>query len=99
MLGFPSNDFGKEEPGTDAEIKAFATGTYGVTFPLFAKIPVKRPAPDSPYFYLAEKAGPPRWNFHKYLLDRDGQFVRSFDPKISPDAPELRAAIESLLDR
>ena len=98
VLGFPSNDFADEEPGTNAEIKEFARRNYGATFPLFAKAPVTGQAAAPLYKHLAGKFAPPRWNFHKYLVDAGGEAVAAFDAKLAPDAPDLRLAIERLLD-
>ena len=97
VLGFPSNDFANEEPGTNAEVKRFATSRYGVTFPMFAKIPVIGPNAHSLYKHIATESVPPRWNFHKYLVDTAGRVVANFDPKIEPDAPELLKTLEGLL--
>ena len=97
VLGFPSNDFADEEPGANAEIKRFAASRFGVTFPLFAKIPVRGPDAHPLYKHLAKAAVPPRWNFHKYLVDRTGGVVAYFDSKIEPDSSEIVDAIEKLL--
>ena len=97
VLGFPSNDFANEEPGTNAEVKQFATSGYGVTFPMFAKIPVVGPKAHPLYKHLATETVPPRWNFHKYLVDRAGQVVADFDPKIEPDSANIRNALEAIL--
>jgi glutathione peroxidase len=97
VLGFPSNDFANEEPGTNAEVKRFATSRFGVTFPMFAKIPVTGPNAHPLYKHIATESVLPRWNFHKYLVDTAGRVVANFDPKIEPDAAELVSALESLL--
>ena len=97
MLGFPSNDFSNEEPGTNAEVKRFASSRYGVTFPMFAKIPVIGPNAHPLYKHITTESVPPRWNFHKYLVDRTGQIVAEFDPKIEPDDAELVKVLERLL--
>ena len=99
VLGFPSNDFGAQEPGTGEEIKAFCSARYGVSFPMFAKVKTKGKAQgQSPvYKFLSAKYGEPEWNFHKYLVGRDGQVRRAFPSKVAPEAPELRAAIEAAL--
>jgi glutathione peroxidase len=97
VLGFPSNDFGKQEPGSAGEIADFCQKNYGVTFPLFEK--VKTAGDDaSPVFKLAAaKHGAPKWNFHKYLVDKHGQVVAAFPSSVKPDAKELREAIEKAL--
>lgn len=99
VLGFPANDFGQQEPGSEAEIKKFCSVNYRVTFPMFAKV-VTRGAGQSPvYRFLTAKHGEPEWNFHKYLVGKDGQVVRAFAPTVQPDDAELRAAIEAALVR
>ena len=97
VLGFPSNDFGGQEPGSNKEIEAFCVNQYAIDFPMFAKIDLKK----SPlYADLAKATGAaPRWNFHKYLIDRSGKQVQSFDTKVDPNDPKLLAAIEQLLSR
>lgn len=97
VLGFPSNDFADEEPGANDEIKRFAVSRYRVTFPMFAKIPVRGPDAHPLYKHLANETVPPRWNFHKYLVDRAGGVVAYFDSKIEPDASEVVDAIEKQL--
>lgn len=100
VLGFPSNDFSGQEPGTEAEIKEFCTLTYGVKFPMFEKVHVK--AEDANPFYAKLAAASdgryPSWNFYKYLIDRDGNVVADFPSKVTPDDKDLVAKIESLLD-
>lgn len=99
VLGFPANDFGHQEPGSEAEIKTFCSVNYRVTFPMFAKV-VTRGAGQSPvYRFLTAKHGEPEWNFHKYLVGKDGQVIRAFAPAMPPDDPELRTAIETALGR
>jgi glutathione peroxidase len=101
VLGFPANDFGLQEPGTDAEIKAFCTSKYEVTFPMFDKIHVKGPEQHPLYDELTGPAapfpGPVKWNFGKFLVGRDGRIVARFEPKTKPDAPEVVEAIEKSL--
>lgn len=100
LLGFPSNDFGNQEPGTPQEIQAFCTANYGVTFPLFEKSSVKRGPAQSPiYAFLTEKHDPPKWNFTKYLVDKQGQVVAVFPSAVTPDDPKLTAAIEAELKK
>ncbi|MCG8591028.1 MAG: glutathione peroxidase [Proteobacteria bacterium] len=102
VLGFPSNDFGRQEPGTDAEIGAFCRANYGVDFPMFSKVSVRGEAAHPVYQYLtslpAPLGGPVEWNFQKYLVDREGRVVARFAPRTQPDAPELVGALERLLD-
>ena len=100
ILGFPSNDFGKQEPGDSAEIKSFCTSKFGVTFPMFEKIGVTAKSSDgqSPlYKKLASLGGEPKWNFSKYLVDRSGNYVQSFESKVKPDDAELTRQIDALL--
>ena len=95
VLGFPMNDFGGQEPGSNKEISAFCVNQYAIDFPMFAKTSLKTNA-----FYgeLTKASGAaPQWNFHKYLVDRSGAKVMSFDTRIEPDDPKLAAAIEKLL--
>ena len=98
LLGFPSNDFGGQEPGTAEEIQQFCKRTYDVTFPLFEKVVTKAGAGQSPvYAFLGESGNLPGWNFSKYVVDRNGKVVAFFPSRVAPDAPELRAAIEKAL--
>ena len=98
VLGFPSNDFGNQEPGSEADIKTFCRMTYGVQFPMFAKTRVKKKNADPLYQKLGETAGSwPKWNFHKYLLDRNGQLVGSYGSFTKPQSKKLVKQIESLL--
>ena len=98
LLGFPSNDFGGQEPGTPEEIQTFCKRTYDVTFPLFAKVVTKAGPGQSPaYAFLGESGNLPGWNFAKYVIDRNGKVVAFFPSRVVPDAPELRAAIEKAL--
>ena len=98
LLGFPSNDFGGQEPGTAEEIGQFCKRTYDVTFPLFEKVVTKAGAGQSPvYAFLGESGNLPAWNFSKYVVDRNGKVVAFFPSRVTPDAPELRAAIEKAL--
>lgn len=95
VLGFPANDFGGQEPGSNKEIAAFCVNQYAIDFPMFAKIDLKK----SPlYADLAKATGTsPRWNFHKYLIDRSGKQVQSFDTRVEPNDPKLVNQIETLL--
>ena len=99
VLGFPSNDFGGQEPGTAAEIRTFCTEKFAVTFPLYEKVSVKAGAEQAPlYAWLGEKTGHlPNWNFCKYLIGKDGQPIQYWSSKTAPDAAELRAAIDAAL--
>ena len=98
VAGFPSNDFGAQEPGSEKQVQDFCRLTYGVQFPMFAKTRVRGPDAEPFYQYLAKVSGDtPRWNFHKYLLDREGRVVASFPSQISPQDERLIAAIEALL--
>jgi len=95
VLGFPSNDFGGQEPGSNKDIAAFCVNQYAIDFPMFAKTELRK----NPLFadLLKATGQAPRWNFHKYLVDRSGAKVQSFDTRVSPDDPKLVAAIERLL--
>jgi glutathione peroxidase len=98
VLGFPSNDFGKQEPGSAKEIADFCFNTYGVKFPMFSKTVVKGAQANPLYAALAKATGQsPQWNFHKYLIDRSGKVTGSFASKVEPDSPSLVAAIEKAL--
>ena len=97
VLGFPCNQFGAQEPGTAAQIARFCQKNYGVTFPLFEKLEVKGPHQAPVYQFLTAKHGEPAWNFHKYLVGKDGQVLAAFPSKVAPDSPELKAALEAAL--
>jgi glutathione peroxidase len=98
VAGFPSNDFGAQEPGTEKQVRDFCRLTYGVKFPMFAKTRVRGNNAEPIYQHLASVTGePPRWNFHKYLLDREGRVVASFPSHVDPQDERLLAAIEELL--
>ena len=95
VLGFPMNDFGGQEPGSNKEISTFCVNQYAIDFPMFAKTSLQA---NSLYADLAKAAGgAPRWNFHKYLVDRSGRQVQSFESGVEPDDPKLISAIERLL--
>ena len=100
VLGFPSNDFGGQEPGTPEQIGEFCRKNYGVTFPMFAKV-VTKPGPDqSPvYAFLGQGGHLPAWNFAKYVVGRDGRVAAVFPSDVTPESPELRGAIEAALAR
>lgn len=103
ILGFPANNFGSQEPGTNEEIKAFCTTNYNVTFPMFAKISVKGDDIHPLYKFLTDPAsdpnfsGPITWNFNKYLIGRDGSIIGRYDSKVEPLSPELTGDIENAL--
>ena len=98
VLGFPSNDFGGQEPGTAEEIQQFCKLTYDVTFPMFSKVVTKATAGQSPiYTYLGATGNLPAWNFSKYVIGKDGKVVAFFPSKVKPEDPELRAAIDKAL--
>jgi len=98
VLGFPSNDFGKQEPGNSKEIADFCYNTYGVKFPMFAKSVVSGAAPNPLYTQLIKATGKtPAWNFHKYLIDRKGNVIESFPSKVTPSDKALVGAVEKAL--
>ena len=96
VLGFPSNDFGGQEPGSNKEIASFCVNQYAVDFPVFGKTSLKR---NGLFLELQKMSGQaPKWNFHKYLVDRTGRRVASFATQVEPDDPKLVAALEKLLE-
>ena len=98
VLGFPSNDFLGQEPGTEEQIEEFCRLTYGVQFPMFEKTTVKGDGAHPFYAGLADASGTyPTWNFHKYLIGRDGQLVGEFSPRTKPYDDALVAAVEQAL--
>ena len=98
VLGFPSNDFLGQEPGSEEDIQEFCKLTYGVTFPMYEKVKVTGDDATPLYLQLRESTGDtPGWNFHKYLIGRDGQVAASFGSRTRPDDPALLAKIEALL--
>ena len=102
ILGFPANNFGAQEPGTNEEIKTFCSRTYNVSFPMYSKVSVKGDDETPVYNYLTKSAKPDiagdiKWNFTKFLVDRNGNVVHRFEPAVTPDSPEVIAAIEQLL--
>ena len=99
VLGFPAIDFGGQEPGSNKEIAQFCRVNYGITFPVFAKTPVVGAKANPLFKELAAKTGkPPRWNFHKYLLDRTGQPVAVFESAVEPEDRQVTTQIEKLLE-
>ncbi len=103
VLGFPANNFLRQEPGTDAEIKSFCRLTYGVSFPMFSKISVKGRDIDPLYAFLTDKKTNPdhgggvSWNFNKFLIGRDGAILNRFGSRTAPDQKQLLAAVEEAL--
>jgi glutathione peroxidase len=103
IVGVPANNFGQQEPGTNEEIKTFCSRTYHVTFPMMAKVSVKGGDITPLYRYLTDKSANPavggdvQWNFTKFLVNKDGKPVKRFEPGVSPDSPEMAAAIEQAL--
>jgi glutathione peroxidase len=96
VLGFPSNDFGGQEPGTNKAISQFCVNQYAIDFPMFAKTELKS---NALYAELIRASGQaPRWNFHKYLVDRRGARVQSFGTRVEPNDPKFVNAIERLLE-
>jgi glutathione peroxidase len=102
ILGFPANNFGAQEPGTNEEIKTFCTRKYSVTFPMYSKISVKGADQAPLYAYLTKETGAGisgeiKWNFTKFLVDRDGKVIQRFEPAVTPDSKEVTGAIEKQL--
>ena len=101
VLGFPCNQFGGQEPGTNEQIKQFCSTTYNVTFPLFDKIAVNGPKRHPLYVALAGPESPfpgdIKWNFNKFLIGRDGKIIKRFSTPTKPDAAEVTEAIEAAL--
>ena len=98
ILGFPANNFGAQEPGTNAEIKTFCSTKYNVTFPMFSKISVKGADKAPLYQYLTSTGGGEiQWNFTKFLVDKNGKVLKRFESAVTPDSPEVISAIEAAL--
>jgi len=98
VLGFPSNDFGEQEPGSPQEIADFCRLTYDVTFPMFAKVQtVSGPGQSPIYRFLGSSGHLPAWNFSKYLIGKDGKIIAFFPSEVTPEAPQLRSAITKAL--
>ena len=103
VLGFPANEFGAQEPGTEAEIKTFCTTKFGVKFDMFAKVKVKGPGIDPLFQFLTSAETNPKfggdikWNFNKFLVGKDGTLLGRFEPKVEPTSPDVKAAIEKAL--
>jgi glutathione peroxidase len=99
VLGFPSNDFGGQEPGTTEQIAAFCSTRFHVAFPLFEKVKTKGEGQSPVFQFLAAAAGEPKWNFHKYLVGKDGQVIKAFPSRVEPLSAELAKAIDEALAR
>ena len=101
ILGFPANNFGAQEPGTNTEIKEFCTSKFGVTFPMFSKISVKGEDEHALYKWLIANSDRPNdaieWNFSKFVIGKNGKVVARFKSKSTPDSPEVQAAIDAAL--
>jgi glutathione peroxidase len=103
IVGIPANNFGFQEPGTNQEIKTFCSSKYNVKFPMMAKVSVKGDDKTPLYQYLTDTSANPKtggeiqWNFTKFLVGPDGQIVARFEPKVTPDSPEVTSAIENAL--
>ena len=99
LLGVPSNDFGAQEPGSEAEIQQFCTRNFGVDFPLAAKEPVTGAKAHPFYRWVAEEKGAPRWNFHKYLIAPDGTIAGAWPTRVAPEDTAITSAIDEALKR
>jgi glutathione peroxidase len=104
IIGFPANNFAGQEPGTNEEIAKFCNGKYNVTFPVYGKISVKGDDQAPLYSFLTKDANPTlagdiKWNFTKFLVDRNGKVVERFEPPVTPDSPEVVSAIEAQLKK
>jgi glutathione peroxidase len=105
IAGFPANNFGGQEPGSNAEIGAFCKSKFGVTFPMYSKISVAGKDKAPLYQFLTDKAANPKtggeiqWNFTKFLVDRNGKVIARFEPAVEPQAKEVTAAVEAALKK
>jgi len=101
ILGFPANNFGAQEPGTESDIKEFCTSKFGVTFPMFSKISVKGEDQAKLYKWLIDSSDRPNddieWNFAKFVIGKDGKVYKRLSPKDTPDSPSVRQAIDEAL--
>ena len=100
VLGFPANEFGAQEPGSNDEIKSFCTSNYGVDFDMFGKVVVKGDGIHPLFEYLTKQSkfgGDIKWNFNKFLVDKNGEVVARFEPQVEPTSPEVKKAIEQNL--
>jgi glutathione peroxidase len=99
VVGFPCNQFGGQEPGGAEAIQSFCSTKFHVTFPMMAKVEVKGAGKAPVYEFLTTGFGEPKWNFHKYLVGKDGKVVKAFPSKVEPESAELKAAVEAELAR
>ena len=100
VLGFPANNFGAQEPGTNQEIKTFCTRNYNVTFPMYSKISVKGSDKAPLYKFLTDSSsGEVKWNFTKFLVDENGKVLSRFESAVEPDSSELVGAVEKALKK
>ena len=99
LLGFPSNDFGGQEPGDGKQIRAFCSTKFHVTFTMFEKVKTKGVGQSPVYTFVSDKNGEPQWNFHKYLVGKDGKVVAAFPSAVEPDSAALKQSIEAALAR
>jgi len=104
IVGFPANNFGAQEPGTNQEIKTFCSRKYSVTFPLYSKVSVKGDDQTPLYQYLTKQTDPPiageiKWNFTKFLVDRNGHVIQRFESAVRPDSKEVISAVEKQLSQ
>jgi glutathione peroxidase len=103
IVGVPANNFGSQEPGSDAEIKTFCSRNYNVTFPMMSKLSVKGSDTTPLYQYLTDKSANPhtggeiKWNFTKFLIDKKGNVINRFEPAVTPEAADLVKAVETAL--
>ena len=97
VLGFPCNQFGAQEPGGAEQIETFCRTKFSIQFPMFAKVDVKGAQQSPVYAFLAAEHGEPKWNFHKYLVGKDGRVLAAFGSAVEPEGAELKAAIEAAL--
>jgi glutathione peroxidase len=103
ILGFPANNFGQQEPGTNEEIKTFCSSKYSVKFPMYAKISVKGDDKHPLYQFLTDPQANPttggdiKWNFTKFLIGKDGHVLARFEPAVTPESPQVAAAVEKAL--
>lgn len=97
VLGFPANNFGGQEPGSNEEIATFCESKFGVTFPMFEKVSVKGDDAHPLFRQLSERAGEAKWNFTKWIVGKDGRVVEKLDSGVKPDSPEVMAKIDALL--
>ena len=99
VVGFPCNQFGGQEPGAPEAIQAFCSTKFHVTFPMTAKVDVKGPGQAPVYAFLTGGFGEPQWNFHKYLVGKDGKVIKAYPSKVEPESAELKADVEAALKR